>query len=161
MDQTTDATNFGGPANQEVCENTSIEGIRFNLTGGAYSASPTIAIPPAINGLPPGIGINHVREKQVEEYTVAGVAVTNVINVIINGVSYFKITGASDTVSSVIQAIVNLIENDPDSSVTASRTANDKILLTSDISGKPFTTSGIATGGFLNNKNWCWSCTTK
>ncbi len=107
MDQTTDATNFGGPANQEVCENENIEGIRFNLTGGAYAASATIAIPPAINGLPPGIGINHVREKQVEEYTVAGVAVTNAINIIINGVSYSKIVGGTDTISSVIQTIIN------------------------------------------------------
>ena len=117
------------------------------MTGGAYAASATIAIPPAINGLPPGIGINHVREKQVEEYTVAAVAVTNAINIIINGVSYSKIAGGTDTISSVIQTIVNSINNDANSSVTASRTANDKVLLTSKLSGKPFTTSGIAAGG--------------
>ena len=147
LDQLTDPVSFGGPANQEVCENADIQGIRFNLTGGAYAASATIAIPPAINGLPPGIGINHVREKQVEEYTVAGVAATNAINIIVNGISYSRIAGGTDTVSSVIQTIANSINNDASSSVTASRTANDKILLTSKISGKPFTTTGIATGG--------------
>ena len=147
LDQLSDPISFGGPANQEVCENASIQGIRFNLTGGAYSASATIAIPPAINGLPPGVGINHVREKQVEEYTVAGIGATNVVNIIVNGISYSKIADGTDTVSSVIQTIANLINNDLNSSVTASRTAVNKILLTSKISGKPFTTSGTAFGG--------------
>ena len=54
-DPITDAANFGGPTNQDVCENENILGIRFNLTGGANSVSAPTAVPPAINGLPPGI----------------------------------------------------------------------------------------------------------
>ena len=96
-DPLSDALNFGGPANQDVCENENILGIRFNLSGGANSVSGPTAIPPAMNGLPPGISLNHVRENQVEEYTIAGIADTNIITVIVNGISYTKIANATDT----------------------------------------------------------------
>ena len=91
--------------------------------------------------------INHVREKQVEEYTVSGIANTNIITVIINGISYTKTAVATDTNATMAQGLVNLIENNSDSTVTASSTAAGKILLTADSEGVPFTTSGIATGG--------------
>ncbi|MFL2629889.1 MAG: beta strand repeat-containing protein [Flavobacteriaceae bacterium] len=146
-DPVTDAASFGGPANQDVCENENIIGIRFNLTGGANSVSGPTAVPPAINGLPPGISLNHVRENQVEEYTITGIADTNPITVIINGISYTKTAVATDTNATMAQGIVNLIENNSNSTVTASSTAAGKILLTADNEGVPFTTSGIPTGG--------------
>ena len=140
-DPLSDPVNFGGPANQDVCENENILGIRFNLTGGANSVSGPTAVPPAINGLPPGLSLNHVRENQVEEYTIAGIANTNIITVIVNGISYTKTANASDTNATMAQGIVNLIENNVNSTVTASSTAAGKILLTADDEGVPFTTS--------------------
>ena len=102
-DNTINPALFPGAATQELCPGTDMSGISFRIGGAVPSV--------VVAGLPPGVTSTHSVTAQVDQFAIAGVASTNIINLIVNGVSYSKTATNTDTDQTVAEAISTLINN--------------------------------------------------
>ena len=116
-----------------------MNGISFRIGGAVPSV--------LVAGLPPGVTSTHSLTAQVNQFTITGVASTNIIDVIVNGVSYARTANNSDTSQTVAEAISTLINNDTSATVSSSTPGAGVIRLLAETPGVPFGSSGNATGG--------------
>ena len=147
-----------GTLNQIICDSDPIAPIRFDLGGSAQGVS----LAPLVNftGLPNGINVNTVQTAMERRFQLAapviGVLPDDEITVSVNGTNYtFTVTdsdgtpGADQDVEDIIDELVNLIQNDVSSPVSAAKVGTDIIHLTADVAGQFFqvtTTINRATG---------------
>ena len=138
-DNTINPALFPGAATQELCPGTDMSGISFRIGGAVPSV--------LIAGLPPGVTSTHSVTAQIDQFTITGVASTNIVNLIVNGVSYVRTANNSDTNQSVAEAISTLINNDASATVSSTTPGGGVIRLLAETPGVPFGSSGNATGG--------------
>ena len=113
-----------------------MDGIRFDVFG---SIDATVI---GISGLPPGISRTNSVTAQQYGLTVSNTGVDDVYTVIVDGVSYSATaTGSTVTPSVLVTQLIDDINNDAGSRVTALVSATNSITftLTADTPGVPFT----------------------
>ena len=133
--------------NQIVCDSDPIAPIRFDLGGSAQGVS----LAPLVNftGLPNGINVNTVQTAMVRRFQLAapviGIYPDDEVTVSVNGTNYtFTVTdsdgtpGADQDVEDIIDELVNLIQNDVSSPVSATKVGTDIISITADVAGQFF-----------------------
>ena len=150
-------SNFPGSDNaQQICVGEQIEGIKFNLTGTALTASiPALA---GTVGLPPGVLLNPVSVRQVNIIDVtASSAIGAQFWIKIDGVTYSYTTSTTgDTALTVAQQLVsgiNIASGVRQSAPTASITGTTSIQIRANVQGTLFDLSfnnSIAGGGALS-----------
>ncbi|MGY8866017.1 MAG: beta strand repeat-containing protein, partial [Methylophagaceae bacterium] len=149
LDVTTDDdgdsfADFTGSLSQQACVGNSIDPIRFNLSGGASSAS--VPILTGTTGLPNGVLSSQFRTSQV---AVIDLTTTNVSSqtytIRIDNIDYSYTTVTNTTtVSQVISNLINTINSATgvsEAQVIATVSGTTAIVITSKIPGDLFTTS--------------------
>ena len=127
---------FPGTINQSICPGQAMEGIRFDVFG---SIDATVI---GISGLPPGISRTNSVTANNMVLTVSNTEVDDVYTVIVDGVSYSATaTGSTVAPSVLVTQLIDDINNDAGSRVTALVSATNSITftLTADTPGVPFT----------------------
>ncbi len=150
-------SNFSGSDNaQQICVGQQIEGIKFNLTGTALTATTPALV--GVVGLPPGVLLNQVSVRQLNIIDItASSAIGAQFWIKIDGITYSYTTSTTgDTALNVAQQLVSEINTASgvrQSAPTASITGASSIQIRADVQGTLFDFSfnnSIAGGGALS-----------
>ncbi|MDC1056411.1 hypothetical protein OAQ07_02530 [Flavobacteriaceae bacterium] len=132
-----------GSLDQTLCFGENLDGIRFNLTGAAHTAS--------IANIPPGLTFNAVQERQTEIIEVTASTASGTAIIYIDGVAYSYTNSITESVSVIaaqLTAEINSAVGARATTVVATNTAAE-ITLRQTTAGIPFTAStSMTTGAF-------------
>ena len=123
-------------ASQEVCENANIVPISFKVYGGAVSL--TTQTNGNFDQIPPGLSQTYSDSKQSDEITWSGPAtatISETFGVQINDKTYTVSTVIGETIITFIDRLVQTINNDLSSSVSATSSSGSKLVLEAKAAG--------------------------